>query len=283
MSDLAAVLPPEQGECGVTRPESVNLAVDWNQSFDDAARDFVDFGLNLIAFLAILAVGFVLAKVLARLVDTALERTGFDQAVERGGLRQALARGNFDASDLVAKVVYYGILLVTLVVAFNVFGPNPVSDLLADVVAFLPNLIVAIIIVVVVAAVARAVKDLVTNLLSATPYGRLLGNLSWAFLIGLGVIAALQQVGVATRVSQALLVAVLATVGGVIVVGVGGGLVFPMAKLWETWLAQIRAAAPESPAAPPASGEPAAARAQASRPAAPAAPDRPSTPDGPTI
>jgi hypothetical protein len=31
---------------------------------------------------------------------------------------------------------------------------------------------------------------------------------------------------------------VLATVGGILVIGVGGGLIAPMAKRWELWLAR---------------------------------------------
>jgi hypothetical protein len=52
-------------------------------------------------------------------------------------------------------------------------------------------------------------------------------------IIGFGVIAALDQVGVAGSVTTPVLIAVLATIGGVIVVGVGGGLVQPMQDRWE--------------------------------------------------
>ena len=53
-----------------------------------------------------------------------------------------------DASDIVAKVVYYALVLFVLQFAFGVFGPNPVSDLLAGIISFLPKIVVAIIIVV---------------------------------------------------------------------------------------------------------------------------------------
>jgi hypothetical protein len=56
------------------------------------------------------------------------------------------------------------------------------------------------------------------------------------FVLALGVIAALNQIGVATTVTAPVLIAVLATVGGVIVVGVGGGMVRPMQQRWERWL-----------------------------------------------
>ena len=55
-------------------------------------------------------------------------------------------------------------MLFVLQFAFGVFGPNPVSDLLAGIIAFLPKIIVAIIIVI-AAAVAAGVKTLIQGTL----------------------------------------------------------------------------------------------------------------------
>jgi hypothetical protein len=191
---------------------------------------------KLVLFLIILIVGWIVAKLIAKAVDKILERVGFDRAVERGGMRRALERSNYDASTIVSKIVYYGLLLIVLNFAFGVFGPNPVSELIAGVIAFLPRLFVALIIVVVAAAIAAAVRDIVSNALSGFSYGRALGTLASVFILGLGIIAALNQVGIALTVTLPVLVAVLATVGGILVVGVGGGLIKPMQARWENYL-----------------------------------------------
>jgi hypothetical protein len=202
----------------------------------DMVRAVVLFLPKAVAFVAILVVGWLVARVLRTVVDKVLERVGFDRAVERGGIRAALARSRYDASDLVARLVYYAVLLFTLQLAFGLWGPNPVSDLIKGVVAWLPKAFVAILIVVVAAAIASAVRDIVGNALSGLSYGRFLATVVAWFIIGLGVIAALNQVGVATTVTTPILIAVLATIAGVLIVGVGGGLVRPMQARWETWL-----------------------------------------------
>ncbi len=69
----------------------------------------------------------------------------------------------------------------------------------------------------------------------------MLANIASVFILGLGVIAALNQVGIATTVTTPVLVAVLATVGGIIVVGVGGGLIKPMQHRWEGYLNKAEA------------------------------------------
>jgi hypothetical protein len=191
---------------------------------------------KVLLFLLILIVGWILAKLIAKAVDKILERVGFDRAVERGGIRRALEGSKYDASAIVSKIVYFGLLLVVLQFAFGVFGPNPISALLTGVIAFLPRLFIALVIVVVAAAIAAAVRDIVSNALSGFSYGRTLGTVAGVFILGLGIIAALNQVGIALTVTLPVLIAVLATVGGILVVGVGGGLIRPMQERWENYL-----------------------------------------------
>ncbi len=207
---------------------------------EDALRDglatVVEFVPKLVLFLVILLVGWLIAKALAKAIDKVLEKVGFDRAVERGGIKKALAKSNYDASAIVGKLVYYTLMLFVLQLAFGVFGPNPISDLITSVIAFLPKIIVAIIILVIAAAIATAVRELITNTLGGLSYGNILANIAAVFIIGLGVIAALNQVNIATTVTLPVLIFVLATIGGILVVGVGGGLIQPMQKRWEGYL-----------------------------------------------
>ncbi|MDP9397860.1 MAG: hypothetical protein M3P96_08615 [Actinomycetota bacterium] len=228
-------MTPALAAAGTTAPAEPQ-AVDFGQGVEDAWSTIATFVPKLLGFLIILVVGYLVARALLKLTDTVLEWVGFDRAVERGGIKQALARSQYDASDIVAKIVYYAVLLITLTIAFNSFGPNPISDLLRGVIAFLPKLIVAIIIIVIAAAIAKAVKDIVTNVLGGLSYGNFLGNVASVFVLGLGVIAALTQIGIAVVVTSSVLIAVLATIAGILIVGVGGGLVRPMEQRWHEWL-----------------------------------------------
>lgn len=210
--------------------------MDLTQSWNDAVGGIIEFLPKFALFLVILLIGWLIAKALRKIVQVVLNRVGFDRAVERGGVGRALAQSKYDASGLIAALVYYAVLLIALQFAFGVFGPNPVTDLLAAIVAWLPRAVVAIVIVVVAAAIANALRDLVGSALSALSYGEFIARVVQVFVIALGVIAALNQIGVATAVTTPVLIAVLATVGGVIVVGMGGGMVRPMQQRWERWL-----------------------------------------------
>jgi hypothetical protein len=194
-------------------------------------HDVLAFLLKALAFTGVLAGGWLAAGPIRKIVGKLLVRVGFDRAVERGGVGAALARSQHDASDIVAKLVFYAVMLFALRFAFGIWGPNPISALLASVIAWLPQGFVAIVIVVVAAAIARAVKDIISSALGGMPYGKLLAGIANVFVIGLGVIAALNQIGVTTTVTTPVLLAALATGGGV----VGGALARPLQDRWASW------------------------------------------------
>jgi small-conductance mechanosensitive channel len=72
------------------------LAVDVQGGVSSAWSNVVTFVPKLAAALVIILVGYLVARVVAGVLNKVLERVGFDRAVERGGLRQALARSNYD-------------------------------------------------------------------------------------------------------------------------------------------------------------------------------------------
>jgi hypothetical protein len=224
-------------------------AVDFGQGISNAWSSIATFVPKLLAFLVIMFIGWLIAKAIAKAVGKVLTRVGFDRVVERGGFNRMLANSPVDASGIIAKLLYYAILLITLQIAFGVWGPNPVSALLTDIVNWLPRAVVAVIIVVVAGAVARAVRDLLTRTLGSLSYGSLIGTIASVFIWGLGLIAALNQIGVATTVTLPVLITVLATIGGIAIVGVGGGLVRPMQARWDRWLNRAESELPQAKAA----------------------------------
>jgi hypothetical protein len=194
-------------------------------------RSVLLFVPTALAFIAVLLIGYLVARLLRTAVTRGLHKAGLDRTA---AARMLGPRGV--ASELAGKLAFYGVLLFTLQLAFGLWGPNPVSALLTDVIAWLPQLLIAIVLVIVAAAIARAAQDLVAGALGGLPYGRILARSVSVVIIAVGVIAALDQVRVATAVTRPLLIAVLATIAGVVIVGVGGGLIRPMQERWAAWL-----------------------------------------------
>jgi hypothetical protein len=210
--------------------------MDMGQGLSTAWQAVVSFVPLLIGFLVILVLGWIIAWLVGKAVAKGLHGVGLDRALHRGGVGEYFERSRWSASELCGKIIYYVGLLFVFTLAFSVFGPNPISTLLNDVISWIPRGIVALVIVVVAAMIAKAVRDIVSGALGGLSYGRFLANAAGVFILALGVIAALNQMGVAVTVTVPVLVAVLATIGGILVVGVGGGMIEPMRSRWSRWL-----------------------------------------------
>jgi hypothetical protein len=215
---------------------SAPLALDLEGPVTDGFRSVMTFIPKLLGFLVILLVGYFVAKIIAKLVDKGLEKAGFDRAVERGGIKKALAKSSYDASDIVAKLVFFAIFIPFLSAAVATLGIDALTQPLAAFIALIPKILVAIVLVVIGAVLAGAAKSFISNALGGLSYGSLLANAAAVLILFGFVKSALDQVGIATVVTSALLYTVFATVAGVVIVGVGGGLIKPMQGRWENLL-----------------------------------------------
>ncbi len=215
-------------------------AIDWNAGLEDAWSSIASFVPKLLIFLVVLFIGWLVAKAVSKGIGLILEKVGFTRLLDKAGADNVLRETEIQPISLITKLVYYFVLLIALQLALTAFGQsNPVSQIVNDIVAWLPQAFVAVVIVVIAGAVANAVKDVMGAATGGLSYGRVLTNIVGAFIVALGVIAALNQIGIGLSVTLPVLIAVLGTIGGILVVGVGGGLIGPMRQRWEGWLGQL--------------------------------------------
>jgi len=202
------------------------------------------WGPKLLMFIAILVIGYFVAKLICKVLNRVLERVGFDRLVERGGVKRALDRSNWDASDILSKLAFYFVMLFTLELAFGVFGPNPVSAMLTSIIAYLPNVFVALIIVVLAGAIAAGVKTMTQAALGGLRYGRTLGTIASVAVMFVGIFAALNQLQIAPAIVNGLFYAVLAIFAGSAIVAIGGSGIVPMRRVWDRALNRVEQEAP---------------------------------------
>lgn len=113
----------------------------------------MSFVPKLLIFLAVLLIGWIIAKAVSKFLGIILEKSGFTRLLDRAGADDVLANASIDPVGLITKLAYYLILLIALQLALTAFGPsNPVS------------------------AVANAVKDILTASLGGVSYGPLLAR-----------------------------------------------------------------------------------------------------------
>jgi Flp pilus assembly pilin Flp len=224
---------------------TVASGVDVGGSLSNALTNVFSFVPKLLIAIVIFVIFYFIAKALEKIITKVLQKVGFDDLVERGGVKTALEKSQYDAASILAKLVFYVVVLFGLSEAFGVFGANnPISSYLKAIIAFLPKAFVAIVILVIAAAIAAGVKTFVDSALGGLSYGSALATTASAIVIFFGLVAALNQIGVATAITTPIEYAVLAMLTGVVIVGVGGGLIVPMRQRWENALQKVADEAP---------------------------------------
>jgi hypothetical protein len=118
---------------------------------------------NILAALVILLVGWIIAKVLKAGTGRLLKLVKFPTLTKRAGIDDFLAKGDVkqSSSDIIAVLVYWLVMLIVLVTAINALGLEVASELLNQILLYIPNIIVAVIVVAVGLYAANFIAALV--------------------------------------------------------------------------------------------------------------------------
>ena len=138
-----------------------------------------------------------------------------------------------------AVIVFWAVFLIALQLAFGIFGPNPVSELISGIISYLPNLLVAVIILVIAAAVAKVVTDILSATLGSVQGGQWMARGAGIAILVIGVFAALNQLQIAPEIVNGLFYAILVAIVGSAIVAVGGGGIRTMQRYWERTSANL--------------------------------------------
>lgn len=220
-----------------TVSETLALMTYFDVWSDELARAFVGLWVRFINFLpeflgalVVLIIGLILADWLARLARTVVETIRLDQLLQKtGAIEQIKALGielNFAKS--ISWAVRWFVIIAVWVAVLNVLHLEKVGDILAGLLAYLPNVITAVIILAVGLLGGNWLGQVISRAVTASQLpnsaaGTLASLARWA-VITFAFLAVLSQLGVATRLIEILfagLVLMLAIAGG-LAFGLGG-------------------------------------------------------------
>jgi hypothetical protein len=193
----------------------------------------------IIGALLLLVIGWIIAGLVGGLVARLLRTIRIDQLAARAGVTRFLARANVhaDAAGVVAGVVKWYIRLVFLLLAANAVGLTAVSGIVASVLGFLPNLIVAMFILGIFSWLATTAKNLVSASLESAglPNAAGIGAIVFGAVLAFGIVAAADQLGIAQTLIDTLFVGVVAGFALAFGLAFGLGGREQAAEIWADW------------------------------------------------
>ena len=196
------------------------------ETLREGVREIVAFLPNLIGFLLILLIGFVIAKVVSSVVRKLLEKTGVDRRVQESSANSYVdaALPGASVSAGIAAVVFWIIFVFFLFTAIGALKIPALTGFMNDVLAYLPNVIVAILIFVVAALLSGAVAGGVTKIMGDTPTGKIVATIVPALVMVIAMFMILEQLQIAPEIVRIAFAAVMfaLALGLALAFGLGG-------------------------------------------------------------
>ncbi len=186
----------------------------WTQIWGDFLSAAVVWLPRLAGAFVLLLLGWLVARLARFLLRNLLGRLGVDRLAERGGISKLFTDAGLDPSiaNLIARIVYWIVLLVFVIAATESLGLPGVVDTLGGLVAYLPSVLAAAIILLLGSLIASAVGDALSALTvqAGVGAGPLLGQVVRYVIVAFTVILALEQLGIETTLLIATALAIIA-------------------------------------------------------------------------
>lgn len=168
----------------------------------DMAKGFLDFVPNVVTAIVLLLVGWIAAKMVQKVVSKLLEAAKIDKLGESLQRIDMVNKANIDIkiSKMFSKIIYYIIMLMVLILSSSALGIPEVTNLMSDILKFLPNLLVALIVLILGTILADTIKDMVLTALKSlgVPSANMIANVLFYFLFINIVMIALKQANIET-------------------------------------------------------------------------------------
>jgi hypothetical protein len=201
--------------------------------------------LPTVAFAIVVVIaGWLLAKAARFAFVKGLRAINFNVLTERAGLDEFLRQGGIrsDTTDIFGVLLYWLIVLAAIGVAFNALGLHYLTDIVRQVVTFVPRLMIALVILAFGAYFARFVAGAVMAYCRNVGIqdGDILGRLAQYVILAFVLLLALEQMQIGGEVIRQAFLIVLAGIVLALALAFGIGGRDWAGELLERWWPRTR-------------------------------------------
>jgi small-conductance mechanosensitive channel len=191
------------------------------ESLRNALGVFLSYIPQLIGAIVILIVGYIVARVLQAVVSRVLQAVGFDNWMERGGIKQFFDRAQTreTPATVLGKLVFWFVFIIAITMAADALGIRQVSEVLSQLIAYIPSIIAAILILVLAALLANFLAGIVRGATGS----ELLANIARYAIIVYAAFAAITELGIAVQLTAPTFLIILGAVALAAAIAFGFG------------------------------------------------------------
>ncbi len=179
---------------------------------------------RVIGFLAVLLIGYIVAKVVGGLITRATRGAGLDRTVHRGIGGSFIERVVPQPSRLLGTITFWAIFLGAISIAASVLGIAALTAFVGAVWAYIPNVIAALLIFLIAGALAAGVSTLVTRVMGDTGLGKVVATAVPVLIMTIATFMILDQLKIAHNIVVITYAALLGAIalGSALAFGLGG-------------------------------------------------------------
>jgi hypothetical protein len=198
------------------------------QSFTEFWNQIVGLAPKFMAAIVILVLGYLVARLVGKVVTSVCERIGLQRGAERSGLVDSMNQVGISRTvpQIVGLIFFWLLMCVFLMAGFNVLGWEAVSDALQNIIGYIPNILVATVMVVIGLLVAALLRGVIATSADRVglSYAQQLANAAYYVLALITFLAALKHLGVELALlnNLILIAAGAMAVGFALAFGLGG-------------------------------------------------------------
>jgi len=189
-------------------------------------ESFISTIPGIVGAIAIVIIGWIVAKIAAGIIRRMLVAVKIDALGDKLNEIEIVSNSNIKVvlSSLIAKVAYYFLLLIFWVAATDVLGVPAVSELMSNLINYVPQIISAVIVFAIGIFIAEFIKGIVLTACQSLgiPSAKLIAGFVFWFIFLTALVSALSQAGINTAFITSNLSVIIG--GGVMAFALGYGL-----------------------------------------------------------
>jgi small-conductance mechanosensitive channel len=191
------------------------------ESLQGGLDRFFEFIPQLIGAIVILIIGYIVAKILQAVVARVLKAIGFDGWMERGGIKQFFDRAQTSETPatVLGKLVFWLVFIIAITMAADALGISQVSQVLGQLIAYIPSIIAAILILILASLLANFLSGIVRGATGSD----LLANVARYAIIVYAAFAAITELGIAVQLTAPTFLIILGAVALAAAIAFGWG------------------------------------------------------------
>ncbi|MBC5829523.1 MAG: hypothetical protein GIW98_04955 [Candidatus Eremiobacteraeota bacterium] len=244
----------------------MNTVTDWTTSiFTGVAAGLERFIVaipRILGAIVILIIGWILSGIIGTLVTKLARAIHVDTVADRVGINDFLSKSGSQlrASNVFGEIVKWVIRLIFIEIAADQLGLAQVTQIINQLIAFIPNIVVALLILGIGAFLGQLLGGLVRGAMLEAKIGsaNAVARITYGAVMAFAIIAALNELNVAPVVVNTLYIGLVAALALAVGLAFGLGGRDSAARLANQWVGQaedtakrLQAAAPAQPTPPP--------------------------------